>query len=195
MEIITKSHLLEFRNNTRSTFKSINESLIEFSSESKEDKVTIFLSHKHNEIEELDSAISLLKSFRVSVYVDWLDDGMPEKTSGETALRIKEKIKENKKFVFLGTEGAIASKWCNWELGFGDSNRFIRDIAILPIRNSNYSSYSGFEYLQIYPTIQYLDGTETTVGGAPILKGYYVLDPPNESGNHNYVTLHSWLSR
>ena len=195
MSIITKSQLREFRNATRTFSKSINESLIEFSKETKSEKVTIFLSHKHDEIEELDSAISLLKSFGVSVYVDWQDEGMPKKTSGITAKRIKEKIKENQKFVFLGTEGAIASKWCNWELGFGDSIKYIKNIALLPIKNEVNSFYSGSEYMQIYPSIEYLDGRRKNNAGDYIPRGYYVLEPTDLNGNQSFITLKEWLTR
>lgn len=150
MSIISKSRLTEYRNSTRYYSKTINESLKEFKAESRYSKVTIFLSHKHDETEELDSAISFLKKFGVEVYVDWLDEGMPRTTSGTTANRIKQKIKENKKFVFLATEGAISSKWCNWELGHGDAQKYFEHIAVLPVKN-NYTDYSGAEYLQIYP--------------------------------------------
>lgn len=195
MSIITKSQLRGFRNTTRTFSKSINESLIEFSSETKVNKVTIFLSHKHDEIEELDSAITLLKSFGVSVYVDWQDEGMPKNTSGITAKRIKDKIKENQKFIFLATEGAIASKWCNWELGYGDAQKYIENIALLPIKNDINSYYSGSEYLQIYPSIEYLDGTRKNNSGNYIPKGYYVLQPSDINGNQSFMTLREWLIR
>lgn len=61
MSILSKSQLLQFRNITRTFSKTINESLSEFKQESKSGKINIFLSHKHNERAELDSAISLLK--------------------------------------------------------------------------------------------------------------------------------------
>jgi hypothetical protein len=193
MSIITKSQLRGFRNNTRTYNKSINESLIEFSSETKINKVTIFLSHKHDEVEELDSAITLLKSFGVSVYVDWQDEGMPKNTCGITAKRIKEKIKENQKFIFLATEGAIASKWCNWELGYGDAQKYIENIALLPIKNDVNSGYSGSEYMQIYPSIEYLDGTRKNNAGEFIPKGYYVLQPSDINGSQSFITLRHWL--
>jgi hypothetical protein len=195
MSIITKSQLREFRNATRTFSKGINESLLEFSKETKSEKVTIFLSHKHDEAEELDSAISLLKSFGVLVYVDWQDVGMPKKTSGATAKRIKEKIKENKKFIFLGTEGAISSKWCNWELGFGDSLKYIKNIALLPIKNDVNAYYSGSEYMQIYPSIEYLDGTRKNNAGNYIPRGYYVLEPADSNGSQSFITLKEWLTR
>jgi len=194
MSVLSKSQLRSFRNSNRTFSKSVTESLNEYSGESKQGKITIFLSHKHDEAEELDSAVGLLKSFGVDIYVDWLDTGMPKATSGKTAVRIKEKIKENKKFIFLATEGAIASKWCNWELGYGDSLKYFDNIALLPVRNDNYS-YTGTEYMQIYSSIEYLDGTDQTVAGTLIAKGYYVLEPKDENGNQSFVTLKKWLSR
>ena len=194
MSIIPKSQLLRFRNSTRTVKLSLNESLQRFKNESKTQKVTIFLSHKHDESEELEAAINLLKSFEIEVYVDWLDEGMPIKTCGETAKRIKEKIKENHKFILLATEGAINSKWCNWELGFGDSHKYSSNIALLPIRNDGYS-YTGTEYMQIYSSIEYLDGTSITVSGLYIKAGYYVMEPADKNGNRSWVTLKMWLER
>ncbi|SEP08837.1 hypothetical protein SAMN05192574_12166 [Mucilaginibacter gossypiicola] len=194
MAIILQSQLRQFRNTVRPTNLSVNESLNSFRSESKQDKVTIFLSHKHDEAENLDSAINLLKRFRVNVYVDWLDEGMPKSTSGITALRIKKKIKENKKFIFLATEGAIASKWCNWELGYGDSLKYIDNIALFPIKN-DYSTYSGSEYMQIYPSIEYEDGRDKNTDGDYISEGYYVFFPADNKGSRKYITLGAWLAR
>lgn len=179
MSIISKSKLTTYRNTTRYFSKSINESLREFKAESKFSKVTIFLSHKHDEIEELDSAISFLKRFGVEIYVDWLDEAMPRTTSGKTASRIKQKIKENRKFIFLATEGAISSKWCNWELGHGDAEKYVNHILVLPIKN-NYSDYSGAEYLQIYPYIYESDSSPNT---------YFVKFP-----NGDLKALSNWLN-
>lgn len=192
MAVILESQLRQFRNTVRTTRLSVNESLNAFKNESKQNKVTIFLSHKHDEVENLDSAINLLKRFGVDVYIDWLDDGMPKSTSGITAHRIKQKIKENKKFIFLATEGAIGSKWCNWELGYGDSLKYIDNIALLPVR-SNHAAYSGSEYMQIYPSIEYEDGTSKNLAGQYLSQGYYVLFPADSDGNRTYITLGAWL--
>lgn len=192
--IITETELLSFRNRNREIRKGVRDSLNEWTSESRVGKVTVFLSHKHNEIEELDSAISLLKLMGVDVYVDWQDKEMPKNTNGATARIIKNKIRENNKFILLATEAAIASKWCNWELGYGDSTRYMDDIAILPISSSYNRSYSGNEYLSIYSSIEYEDGTSKTVGGTVIEKGWYVFNPANESGSRSFQTLEKWLT-
>ena len=129
----------------------------------KQFKVTIFISHKHNDIDTLKSFLYLLRKIGVYAYVDWMDYDMPKKTDGSTAERIKKKIKEMDKFILLATEDAISSKWCNWELGFGDSLKHPKNIAVLPIVNDYSSKWSGTEYLQIYPIItaeyEYIIGT------------------------------------
>ena len=174
MAIINKNQLLNY--STEKTINSINESLQELKADKYNKTVTIFLSHKHSEVKELEAAIKFLKSFRVSVYVAWLDEEMPKKTSGETASKLKSKIKNSDKFILLATEEAINSKWCNWELGIGDVNKYLDDIAIFPIRDFG-GTYTGSEYLQIYPYIMEEN---------PL---YYVVNP---DGKRN--SLVAWLT-
>lgn len=45
--------------------------------------VTIFLSHKHDEVAVLTNVICMLKSLGIFVYVDWMDEGMPKETCGK----------------------------------------------------------------------------------------------------------------
>lgn len=155
MSFITESQLKNQQRSSK-TNMTLNESLKSFKNESYSFKTKIFLSHKHDEKEYLEGAVSLLKNYGIDVYVDWQDDGMPKTTSGETAVRIKQKIRENHKFILLATETAINSKWCNWELGLGDAAKYIEHIALLPIKRE-YSDFSGSEYLSIYPYIFNID--------------------------------------
>lgn len=186
MSFITESKLKSYRKSVQLSYKTLNESLREFKAESKFLKTKIFLSHKHDELEQLEGAISFLKKHGVDIYVDWLDDGMPKTTSGITASRIKEKIKENDKFILLATENAINSKWCNWELGLGDADKYINNIAILPIKK-DHSDYSGNEYLQIYPYIVNFE-TMTYFKFAYRTTGAYIVFPDNK-----IISLKDWL--
>lgn len=193
MSIITEANLKNYRNSTRFYSATLNESLNEFKNESKSLKIKVFLSHKHDELEVLDGAIPFLKKEGVDVYVDWMDEGMPKTTNGTTAKRIKEKIKENDKFIFLATEAAINSKWCNWELGLGDAAKFIENIAIFPVR-SGISIFSGSEYFEIYPYITYEDGNSKYNSGLYIPKGYYVKFPAIDN-SHRILKLSDWLKK
>jgi len=189
MAIITETQIKNQRRSTK-TYMTLNESLRSFKNESSLFKTKIFLSHKHDEKEFLEGAISLLKAYGVDVYVDWLDDGMPKTTSGQTAVRIKEKIKENHKFILLATEGAINSKWCNWELGLGDAAKYIDNIALLPIKR-DYSDFSGSEYLEIYPYIFKVDSYQFLKGDYRS-QGTYVVYP-SVNGNDRVIPIAQWL--
>lgn len=115
-------------------------------------QVTIFLSHSSKDRELLKPTISFLRSHGVSVYVDWMDEGMPDVVSGETAKRIKAKIRDQKKFMVIVTENSKDSRWIPWELGFADPVKGMEHIAILPI--SDNGSFAQNEYMKIYPKIQ-----------------------------------------
>ena len=157
---------------------------------------TVFISHKHEDLEDLSGLIGFLeKNYNVKAYIDSKDSSMPSVTSGVTASKIKERIRQCDKFILLATDGAVESKWCNWELGYGDSQKFSsKDIAILPLKRKGYSdsSYKGNEYMQIYPYISFYEGNETNTTGGYVNRGYYVVTD-DEKGVHNIIPLESWL--
>lgn len=182
----------------------INESLNKaktFSAKTTYDtKTTVFLSHKHKDLEELEEAtgvIEMLEDLGVKVYIDSMDNKMPDQTSGDTAARIKEVIEYCDKFILLATTKAIESYWCNWELGIGDVHKFKRNIAILPVKEKGEYNhqYKGNEYLQIYPHVDFEDGTNVYTNGEPIPAGYYVAEPRNKEGIRYINPLKTWLNR
>jgi hypothetical protein len=143
----------------------------------------IFLSHKHEEEEYVFRVESILKRYGFNGYVDWRDDTMPKVTAGETALKLKERIRIARKFIFIASEKAIASKWCNWEVGYADAQKYIQHIAIFPIKE-DYLEFSGQEYLSIYPSIQIQPVNVETSNLT-----YYVRYP-----NGRTVRLADWLN-
>lgn len=164
-------------------------------------KRTIFLSHKHDDLEDLKGFIGYLERYyTVECYIDSEDPGMPEKTSGVTAERIKKFIKSTDRFILLATDNAIASKWCNWELGYGDAQKYKDRIAILPIKNTGREIYSGNEYMQIYPHIVRVDSSDISRAGLtypikfPLTPGYYVVSV-DSAGKMTYVSLREWINK
>lgn len=182
---ITDSQLNEAREETRSFSEGGRVS----------DRTAIFLSHKHSDLEDLKDIIGFLRRFHnVDVYIDSMDTNMPKKTSGETAHRIKNIIKKCDRFILLATDAAIESKWCNWELGFGDAHKYRDKIALFPIKEKNMldNQYKGNEYMQIYPFIAFYEGTEHYNNGKPIERGYYVCYY-NQEGTRIIISLRDWL--
>lgn len=164
-------------------------------------KTTVFLSHKHKEIEEIEEAtgvIEMLEDLGAKVYIDSMDNNMPNQTTGETAARIKEVIKYCDKFILLATSKAIESYWCNWELGIGDVHKFQKHLAILPVKEKGEFDfqYKGNEYLQIYPRIDFRDGTTRYINNGEIIhRGYYVVNPMDKDGVIYITALKTWLSK
>ena len=155
-------------------------------------KPTVFLSHKHDDLKDLRGVIGVLENIGAKVYIDSMDNKMPNETNGDTAKRIKEVIKFCKKFILLATDKAIESYWCNWELGIGDVHHFSRHIAILPMKGKGTydHNYKGNEYLQIYPQITYYNAFRNFRGDY-FESGYYISNPFN-----NYITkLEVWLTQ
>ena len=170
--LVSKEQLASERKDEVRFSRIINESLQTRSRSPRFNETTVFLSHKHSDGE-------VLRNCGVSVYVDWMDSDMPKHTSGVTATKIKEKISSCQKFILLATESAIASKWCNWELGYGDAHKYRDNIAIMPITETSGDTFSGSEYLQIYPVIK--TKYQFTSGE------YYVVDGNTE------IPLGDWL--
>lgn len=149
------------------------------------EKTTVFISHKHEDLDDLKGILGFLEAvYDVKVYIDSKDQSMPKITSAKTAYNIKNRIKQCNKFILLATNGAIESKWCNWELGYGDAQKFERHIALFPMKPQNTydADYKGIEYMSIYPHISYYDGTERYTDGTSIPRGYYVCTPKENDG-------------
>lgn len=158
--------------------------------------ITVFISHKHDDLEDLKGVLGFLThNYGVSVYIDSQDPTMPKVTSAQTALNIKNRIKACNKFILLATNNAIDSKWCNWELGYGDAHKYKDNIALFPMKpkGSFDSSYKGSEYMSIYPYICYFNGTEKDTSGNYISRGYYVCYPEKDG---NFITpLADWFNQ
>jgi len=159
---------------------------------------TIFLSHKHDDLKDLQGVMGILQKMGAKIYIDSMDNKMPNQTSGATAHRIKKIIKYCNKFILLATDKAIESFWCNWELGIGDTHKYSEHIAILPMKDKGKydSSYKGNEYLQIYPSIDYENGTNKYYDGSIIVAGYYVSIPIIKEGDRRIITpLKDWINK
>ena len=112
---------------------------------------------------------------------------MPEETCAETAVRIKQVISTCDRFLMLATNKALASKWCNWEVGIADKMKLpYNNMAILPMTDMPNSWYDGNEYLEIYP---YVDEWVDLSGKKTLTVVYRTAN-----GTSRRVSLKDWLS-
>ena len=149
---------------------------------------TVFISHKHDDLIDLQGLLECLKrDYNVIPYIDSMDKRMPEETCADTAIRIKQVISACDRFLMLATNKALASKWCNWEVGIADKLKLpYNNMAILPMVDNPHSWYDGNEYLEIYP---YVDSW-VNYGGKKALTVVY----KSADGTSRRVSLKDWLS-
>lgn len=170
----------------------ITESVESFSKRASQ-KTTVFISHKHDDLNGLEPLISMLEeNYSVETYIDSKDRSMPKVTNSKTAARIKNMINKCDKFILLATDGAIESKWCNWELGYGDAAKFAKkSIAIFVVSNDTKDA-KGCEYMKLYPYISCYAGNEKYKNGSFVERGYYVSEE-TEEGLTIITPLSDWL--
>lgn len=140
-------------------------------------RVKVFLSHSHVEVELVEAAKRLLEQHGADIYVDTEDSEMPEATTPETALKLRDKIKAFSRFVMLASSRSLASRWVPWELGLADAFHGFDKVAILPFTEG--SGWKGTEYVGVYATIQ------------PAAGGCVGVFP---AGSTNGSRLSNWLS-
>lgn len=63
-------------------------------------------------------------------------------------------------------------------------------IAIFPVKQDD-REWEGKEYLQLYPSIEYFDGTTKYKNGLPIQKGFYVY----YHFRNTITSLVDWISK
>ncbi len=117
---------------------------------------TAFLSHSHKDKELALGLKNKLKQQNVEVYIDWEDEGMPDRPNQITAQQIKNKIFECHIFMFLVTQNSVVSRWCPWEIGFADGKKSYNQILVVPTIDDR-GTYYGNEYLQIYYRLELPD--------------------------------------
>lgn len=109
---------------------------------------TAFLCHSHRDRTFVEGLIQLFNEQGMHLYVDWMDDEMPETTNGDTARKIKNKIREADMFFFLATPNSLASRWCPWEIGYADGVKQHERIMVIP--TTEHGRNYGNEYIDIY---------------------------------------------
>lgn len=81
----------------------------------------LFLSHSYKDTDELLKIKTMLNSYGINVYMDWVNDREELKrgmTNQDTAKVIIERIKSSKALMFIVTDASTNSRWTPWELGY-----------------------------------------------------------------------------
>lgn len=181
MKFYTKSYLRNLSitgtRGTRTFSSSANESINKTSFD-------IFLSHSFKDKEYIKGLFLELTSHGYSVYVDWIIDPHLDRNNitKSSVEHIRKRMRQSKSLIYATSENASNSKWMPWELGYMDGEK--GHCAILPITDSEHSSFAGQEFLSVYPYV-----TKEYISGAPERGEVLWI---NESANRS-VQMKLWL--
>lgn len=184
MSLFTDSDLRSRAARGKPIYKSVQAALEEHVLDSASRKeFDIFLSHSFDDKELILGITLTLEDMGYTIYVDWIHDRnlSRDKVTKETAQVLRQRMISSKSLFFATTSNSNSSKWMPWELGFKDGHN--RKAAILPVASSSMSSYTGQEYLGIYPYIQ-----RAPTLAAPTKDRLWVHTSPNV-----YVLYEDWL--
>lgn len=121
----------------------------------------IFLSHSIRDAELILGMKAIFEDLGYSVYVDWIEDPQMDrsKVTKATADKLRQRMDSSKSLFFVTTTNAESSRWMPWECGFFDGKK--EKVAIVPIQStSTDNTYSGQEYLGLYPYVVKQQSTE-----------------------------------
>jgi hypothetical protein len=127
--------------------KSLNESLGVSPS-----STHVFLSYRREDRTLVTSVVKFLKSIGTSIYIDYLDTTLEDKTNEAVAQTLRSRISGCEKFISLGTPNSGKSKWMPWELGLGDRIINYKNVVLLPVTHSP-QEWSDQEYKSLYAYI------------------------------------------
>lgn len=142
---------------------------------------SVFVSHSSQDRDLVLLVKTLLEHQGTSVYVDWLDDGLPSVVDRQTASILKTRIASNSLFLLIATARSLSSRWVPWELGIADGLKGMGAIAVLPVQRPQ-DTYSGNEYVGMYAELCTTD-----------LARFSALAQPRPPGTPS-VSMKEWLS-
>ena len=155
MAYFTKQEARNYVRSVTASFESYSsklESIVE--SQNYRRQFDVFLSHSIRDTELVLGVANILEKMGQRVYIDWVVDKQLSRDSvtKETAETLRNRMKQSSKLLYLATDNASSSKWMPWELGYFDGLKSGK-VAILPLVDSESSSFRGQEYLGLYPAL------------------------------------------
>ena len=148
-------------------------------SDPKDGGFEVFVSHSSADNDFIRKVLLFLKYAKggVNGYVDLQDSKLQHPTDAQTAKRLKDRIRNSRKMIYVVTNDSLKSVWCSWELGFADRDKGVDNVAILAVKPNN-GRWKHNEYLQQYPWISYENNL------------FHVVKP-----NGEIIPLHEWLTK
>jgi hypothetical protein len=120
----------------------------------------VFLSHAKLDSELVLGVKAVLETAGQSVYVDWVDDPLLDRTkvTPATADQIRRRMRQCASLIYVYSRNATVSRWMPWELGYFDA--YNGNVAVLPIvQSATETTHKGEEFVGLYPYVDVTGGS------------------------------------
>jgi hypothetical protein len=125
-------------------------------------KFDIFMSHSNEEVRVI-AGVKLIveRHTSLSVYVDWIEDDQMDSSqvTPQTAGMLRQRMRHSRFLLYVTSQPSPKSRWMPWELGYFDGLRPDR-VGILPIVRTSGDSFTGHEYMGLYPSYELINFAE-----------------------------------
>jgi len=174
MPIITKSQVLRYA--TRDTLARADSAdhILKEEAFTKRASYDVFLSHSYEDRQIILGVKRFIEGKGYSVFVDWIDEPLlnRNKVNKTTAAKLRSYMDISRCLIYAYSPNIGNSKWCPWELGYFDGKK--GRAYVMPIVDDSSESYTGVEYVGLYPTVTEERARDQTMNLYVDIDGDYV---------------------
>lgn len=153
MPVITKSQVLRYA--TRETLARADSAdhILKEEALRKRAYYDIFLSHSYDDRQTILGVKRFIEDKGYSVFVDWVEEPQlnRNRVTKATAAKLRSYMDVCQCLIYAYSPSVGNSKWCPWELGYFDGKK--GKAYVMPIVDDPSESYTGVEYVGLYPVI------------------------------------------
>jgi hypothetical protein len=173
MPIITKSQVLRYVTRDATRADSADRILKEEAA-TKRSSYDVFLSHSYDDRQIILAAKRFIESKGYTVFVDWIEEPRlnRNKVNKETAAALRTYMDISRCLIYAYSPSIGNSKWCPWELGYFDGKK--GRAYVMPIIDDPSQSYTGVEYVGLYPNVTEEKAKDGTMNLYVVIDGEYV---------------------
>ncbi|WP_445147298.1 toll/interleukin-1 receptor domain-containing protein [Dyella sp. Tek66A03] len=154
MALLTESEVRAAARNATTRLHARTESLLREARQTAHTSFDVFLSHSRLDSELVLGIKVILESAGQSVYVDWIDDPLLDRSrvTPTTAETLRVRMRQSQSLIYIHSANASTSRWMPWELGYFDGYR--GHVAVLPVvSGADQTTFRAEEYLGLYPYV------------------------------------------
>jgi len=174
MPIITTSQVLRYATRDTAARADSADHILKEEALAKRASYDVFLSHSYDDRKIILGVKRFIENKGYSVFVDWIEEPKlnRNKINKATAAALRSYMDISQCLIYTYSPNIGNSKWCPWELGYFDGKK--GRAYVMPIIDDPSQSYTGVEYVGLYPIVTEEEAKNGNMNLYVVLDGEYV---------------------